>query len=578
MNGWISKAGIKGDVEAMSASGYAGAQIFNVGVGIPRGPVDYGTDEWLDMIYYAAEELDAHDMKLFLTQSPGYSGAGGPWITPNMSMQQLVWTENRWTGDNPTLDLQKPLTKLGYYEDIAVLAYPALPEESRNTFRQEISTASLDGNEIATDVFGTISLQSKIRLTAGSVLQYTTSTYFTAQAISIYRVAETPLDTFDGARDYPPSWTLYASNDSVSWTDIAKFGGPALRQLDAPAVASFAPVTFKYWRLVPSSASWVTGVELHSGPRLVDWAVKAHAAPGNQPAALRNFSRVSSSINSSSVTDLTSFMLPNGTLYWNATGRFTIFRFGHTSTGQDIPATPDAANSSLAVDMFSSAAVEFHLNQHVSRLLAKLKRFIPRTLQAISIDSYELGMQTWTKDLAKEFRKYKGYDIGPWLLSNAGLILDSELLTEQYLFDTRSVHSSLVSDQYYAHFNEYAGNNSLIFNTEPYGDGPFDTMDVSSVVDSAYGEFWDRYTYGSDAYSQAGTSAMHQRGYQINFAESFTGQPSTSKWTEGPYSLKALGDRLFTLGVNRLFVHCYTLQYEDHAFPGLTMGPFGQVK
>lgn len=104
----------------MKASGYSGAQIFNVGVGIPRGPVDYGTDEWFELLEYAAEQFEEHNLKMTVVQSPGYSGAGGPWISPNMSMQELVWTESRWTGNVSEMKLPKPLAKLNYYEDIAV--------------------------------------------------------------------------------------------------------------------------------------------------------------------------------------------------------------------------------------------------------------------------------------------------------------------------------------------------------------------------------------------------------------------------------------------------------------------------
>ena len=50
--------------------------------------------------------------------------------------------------------------------------------------------------------------------------------------------------------------------------------------------------------------------------------------------------------------------------------------------------------------------------------------------------------------------------------------------------------------------------------------------------------------------------------------------PSTSKWTDYPYSLKAEGDWFYTLGVNRFVFHTFVHQPYTTGFPGMTMGPF----
>lgn len=55
----------------------------------------------------------------------GQSGIGGPWITPENAMQQVVWSEAFVKGgDSVTLLLPKPNAKLGFYSDIVILAYP----------------------------------------------------------------------------------------------------------------------------------------------------------------------------------------------------------------------------------------------------------------------------------------------------------------------------------------------------------------------------------------------------------------------------------------------------------------------
>ncbi len=52
--------------------------------------------------------------------------AGGPWITPENAMQTVVFSEVIVEGGNQLIkkQLPQPETKLNYYKDIAVLAFP----------------------------------------------------------------------------------------------------------------------------------------------------------------------------------------------------------------------------------------------------------------------------------------------------------------------------------------------------------------------------------------------------------------------------------------------------------------------
>src|SRR5213079_1387096 len=53
--------------------------------------------------------------------------SGGPWITPELSMQELVWSETKIDGGKPIeLQLAEPESRGGFYRDIAVLAIPTL--------------------------------------------------------------------------------------------------------------------------------------------------------------------------------------------------------------------------------------------------------------------------------------------------------------------------------------------------------------------------------------------------------------------------------------------------------------------
>ena len=58
MNGNITKDGITRDLEAMKANGIAGYQLFEAGSGIPIGPVESLSDEWVDLILHTLKESE----------------------------------------------------------------------------------------------------------------------------------------------------------------------------------------------------------------------------------------------------------------------------------------------------------------------------------------------------------------------------------------------------------------------------------------------------------------------------------------------------------------------------------------
>lgn len=89
MNGNISKEGITKDLEYMKAAGIESAFIFDAWVGVKRGPVDYGTKEWIEAVKFACSEAKRLGITLGIHNSPGYSAMGGPWITPEESMKEI---------------------------------------------------------------------------------------------------------------------------------------------------------------------------------------------------------------------------------------------------------------------------------------------------------------------------------------------------------------------------------------------------------------------------------------------------------------------------------------------------------
>ena len=125
MNGNVTKEGITADLEAMARVGIGGAQIFDAGLALPKGPVAFASDAWFDCLVHADREAKRLGIELCIANCSGWTSSAGPWITPELSMKYVVDTTVRVKGGE-RFDGRLPLPKKtnGFYEDIAVLAFP----------------------------------------------------------------------------------------------------------------------------------------------------------------------------------------------------------------------------------------------------------------------------------------------------------------------------------------------------------------------------------------------------------------------------------------------------------------------
>ena len=142
MDGNISRDAITADLESMKKAGIGYVLFLEVNVGVPRGKVDFLSNEWQDLYVHAVRESERLGIKIILGSGPGWAGSGGPWVKPEQSMMHLVAASTETSGPSvfnallPKPEPVKPffgegsLTKglkeirEAWYEDVAVLAYP----------------------------------------------------------------------------------------------------------------------------------------------------------------------------------------------------------------------------------------------------------------------------------------------------------------------------------------------------------------------------------------------------------------------------------------------------------------------
>ncbi|MCK4373967.1 MAG: hypothetical protein KAX19_01520, partial [Candidatus Brocadiae bacterium] len=273
------------------------------------------------------------------------------------------------------------------------------------------------------------------------------------------------------------------------------------------------------------------------------------------------------------IRDLTNLLGTDGALTWDVpAGAWTILRIGHTATGRtNHPAMPRGRG--LEVDKMSRPAMDAFFAGMMQMVIDDCGPLVGRVLNNALIDSYEVGSQNWTPEFREEFVARRGYDPLPWLVTLTGRVVGSRALSERFLWDYRRTIAELFRDNYFGYFAELCRKHGMLASVEPYGNGPFDDLAAGTGYDVPMGEFWVG-SRGSGSLKLA-ASIAHTTGRRIVGAESFTANWDNGKWQNDPYSLKALGDRVFCMGITRYIFHRYAAQPWGGVVPGMTMGPWG---
>jgi len=134
LSGNLTKEGITADLESMARVGIGGLIYMEVDQGAPKGPADFAGPQWRELFQHLCREAHRLGLEINMNNDAGWCGSGGPWITPELSMQKVVWTETMLGKPGEAtpqpIQLDQPREVKGFYRDIAVLAMP-LPEGER---------------------------------------------------------------------------------------------------------------------------------------------------------------------------------------------------------------------------------------------------------------------------------------------------------------------------------------------------------------------------------------------------------------------------------------------------------------
>jgi hypothetical protein len=588
MKASVSKEGITADLEAMKEAGIGGAYLMpiqgeaNPPLFEPSAP--QLSPLWWEMVKHALAEADRLGLKIAMHASDGFALAGGPWITPDLSMQKVVWADTVIDGSHPIdARLPQPETKEDYYKDIACFAIP-VTDAVQNSFVQKPKvTCSLKG--INASFLVERGDTQTFRSEDSCWVQYAFGQPFTCRNITIH----TNGNNYQAHR----LWVM-TSNDGKTFTTHTRLESPrhGWQDTDADVVHAIAPVTANYFRFVFTkdgtepgaedldAAKWkptlkINAIELSSQPRLHQFEGKAGLVWRISPSTTSQQLPDSLCVPSSQIIDLTGKVSADGRLNWQApAGKWRILRMGHTSTGHTN--YTGGAALGLEVDKFNPDAVRLQFDKWFGEALKQAgPDLAKRVLTTFHVDSWECGSQNWSPVFAAEFQKRRGYAIMPYLPLLAGIPIDNATVSEKVLRDVRATIAELVQDNFYNVLKDKCQTAGVNFTAESIAPTMVsDGLLHYGLVDIPMGEFWlNSPTHDKPNDMLDATSGAHIYGKPIVQAEGFT--TVRMDWSEHPAMLKALQDRNYALGVNRLVYHVFAHNPWMDRRPGMTLDGVG---
>lgn len=588
MNGSVTKEAIRAELEDMKRAGLGGAQMLDVTPGFtketlfPAGPVRWGSDQWHDHWQFAIRTAAELGLKLGMHNCAGWSESGGPWVTPEDSMKKVVWSETTVEGGGMVRSrLSRPSANFDFYRDIAVLA---VPEDAAPAAAKPAITCSVSGIDARKLADGRTDDDGTVTFTKGTENVTVTCT-FSAPIERRLLVITAP---YQRGADVKLAGDIEVSDDGAGFRKIRAFGFPGYLFAHKGYLGSdlilnvpFAPIRGKVFRVTfkgPINPLKISEITFSSAYRIENFQSKTLTSPLGSILPPKDAATDDpSAIPVGQVIDLGQAMRADGTLEWQApAGRWTILRFGYTTTG--LPNHPaQDEGTGLEVDKMSKAALGRHFEAALGRVLREAGPLAGRTLTSLLTDSWEAAQQNWCANFAEEFRTRRGYDLKSFLPVLAGRVVGSLDDAEGFLEDFRRTCSDLICENYFGEMRRFASGHGLLYYGESYGGKTYNEFQAATQVGVNMAEFWftkDRSKFNVGGI-KARASIAHTLGRRVLAAESFTATQLDAGWSANPSLLKPIGDLAFSHGLNQIFLHSYVHQPYPGLAPGFTVGSSG---
>ena len=575
----ISKKGITKDLESMKKAGIGTAFIGNINPDEVDGKVPMLSEEWWDCMVHAVNEGKRIGVDIGAFNSPGWSQSGGPWVTPEMAMRYVNYSEVKVSGSKKiSLDLVKPHNE---FEDLYVLAFPTIKaEENKLTNKNSTIKISnnvkgasnlLDGKQSTVVEFNKINTTYTIDIEANKV--------FVARSILIHpgekniKMKCELLADIDGEYKSIKTFTYNRINNNVN----------VGAEVYAPVSISLPTTKSKNFKLKISNLESyspdfdLSGINISEAVIIEDYVEKHLGKMHPTPLPMADTYKwtpqpevndLNLKLSGENILDISKFMDSNGKLTWDAPkGDWTIQRYGLTPTGtKNSPAAP--RGKGYEIDKANREIARFHFEKFIGEFLKRIPEESKSAFKYVVADSYEMGSQNWTDGFEGKFEKKFGYSPTKYLPVFSGRVVGSIDESERFLWDLRRWVADAVAYEYVGGLRDVSNENNLKLWLENYGHWgfPSEFLMYGGQSDLVSGEFWNEGTLG-DIECKAASSSAHIYGKPITSAEAFTA--SFRSHVRDPSMLKKRGDWSYTEGINHFVLHVYIHQPDDNKVPGV---------
>ncbi len=306
-------------------------------------------------------------------------------------------------------------------------------------------------------------------------------------------------------------------------------------------------------------------------------AVRHAAAQGAQKAAAASADDVGGSLSGNwqpmrtaldakraavEVVDISEKVDAQGQLTWQVPeGRWSVLRFGATTID----------GHEYDVDVLDPDAVDGHFQRMGKALLDDAGPLAGKTLTHFYSVSWEGAIPTWTLCFEQDFRKYRHYDIRPYLPVLAGVAVGGREHSARFLHDYYKTLGDCFRDNFYGKLRDLCRREGLKWHSE--SGGPWnrklptfrqaDQLAFLGRNDMPQGEFW----VGGRGLNRPPAMTAHVYGLPLAATEAFTHM--RAHWSIYPAVLKPDADAAFCDGVNHFIWHTFTASPPEFGKPGI---------
>lgn len=545
-----TKEGIDADLKAFKEKGVGGVVFYDQVHGPAVGAYPSMSATWWEMLKYAAKRAKQSGLSFEVAASNGYV-AGGPWITEDLGMQQLVMADTLVTVTGKKQITVNMAGSAKGFHDIATLLFPDSMQY------QDIWL--LHGSRKVTD-----NKEFTVTYDAGKNIDICTISYCCKPrgkgSMGSMNIPGKPQERYFGAGyvDLPPIGNLEYSNDGKVWTSATPLQGieNVIGYKLKERTINFPKVSGRYFRvrlhdwLDPGKAFpqlEISDLRIGSRDKINNWEVKSGMR--TEVEYPHHDGSEAGKLSSRSITNISDKMQADGTLTLTLEpGTWHIMRFGHVPTGAKTK--HGRANLlGLEADVMSAKAAKTQYTHYFKAICDTLSAIGCKPTGMV-MDSHEAGIANWTSGFEKAFSKLNGYDIIPLLPMLKGYIIDSREKTEKTLLDFRQTIAHLIRNEFYGTFEKLCRQDGITFTSQAMLNIDNDNIASRGICDKPQGEFWTYQKNGNYDCLDA-SSAAHLYGHNVASAEAFTDTPYEATWQE----LLRIANLAYCRGINE-FVVC----------------------